>query len=651
MFSRSKLCSCPAARATGAGSRGRTSLTLTALMAGLLASSGAQAQCHTGLTQLFPFGNGGGVNALTSVIDTVNIAFLTTSSAFVSAPEGVAPDELGGGVWARAIGGTVDTKATSNFNGQFVATVIVPPSSSQVLVVNGLESCGTKVRQDYGGFQTGHDISILNEGNTGANWHVGVTAGYVEAGAKDTGGTFTGNFEVPFAGVYTAFSKSNFFADGQARLDYFQSELNDPLVNGIINQRLDARGYSLIGNVGYRFDLPEKWFIESSVGGVLSRVSVDPFDVTGTLLLPMNPGVAFPGTAQVHDIESELGRASMRVGTSISLDDELVVAQPFFTASVFHEFAGNVTSTVSTNGSASAGPSGDSIAWSGAGTFTTSRVGTYAQFGVGSAFQFVNTGWLAYVRADYRTGESIEGFSVNAGLRYQLTPEMASLKNGGSLKDSPAEWGGYDWTGFYMGGSIGSTWGGQHWFFPSFGTATDPDFAGLLAGVQAGYNYQMGRMVVGMEGDFGFSNARGARPCPSAFFFSCEDNVDQLGSLSARLGYTLGRALLYAKGGLTFGEVTAQGHLDAGTTNVIGFSLASPVSTTIWAGGWTGGGGMEFALTEKLSAKAEYMHYDLGKDTYTVDNSGFGQIVANASGNTVRVGVNYHIAPYPTYKE
>ena len=67
--------------------------------------------------QYFPFGAGSGVNALTSVISTVNTAFLNNGSAFVSAPA-AAPDSQGGGVWVRAVGGTVDTQANSSFNGQ-----------------------------------------------------------------------------------------------------------------------------------------------------------------------------------------------------------------------------------------------------------------------------------------------------------------------------------------------------------------------------------------------------------------------------------------------------------------------------------------------------------------------------------------------------
>ena len=52
---------------------------------------------------------------------------------------------------------------------------------------------------------------------------------------------------------------------------------------------------------------------------------------------------------------------------------------------------------------------------------------------------------------------------------------------------------------------------------------------------------------------------------------------------------------------------------------------------------------MEFALTDRWSAKAEYMYYDLGKESYRINNG----LVADAEtrGSTVRIGVNYHFGP------
>ena len=620
-----------------------------ALMAGLFASSAAQAQCtHTGNTPLpanvwFPLGTGSGVNALTSVIETVNTAFLTSTSAFISAPGNVSPDQQGGGEWVRGIGGWVDTKSTGFLN------VVIPDYAFG----KGTATCNTTVQQTYGGFQVGHDISVLNDSTFGANWHFGVTGGYVESNAKDVtpfggvdspAGSLAANFQVPFAGLYGAATKGNFYIDGLARVDYYQAEVNDPVGSGLFNQRLDARGYSLTGDIGYRFDLPEKWFIEPSLGGVVSHVNVDPFDVSGTQVTGTGNGLQ--GTVQIHDFDSELGRASLRVGTTVATPD--MIAQPFFTASVYHEFAGDVTTSISAI---------SSNYLPGTGTLTTSRIGTYGQFGLGSSFQLVDTGWLGYARVDYRTGDNIEGWNLNAGLRYQFTPEahLESLKDTpGSLKDAPVAWTGHDWTGLYVGGAAGGTIAYQHWDFASAGTSTNPDLAGVLVGGQAGYNYQVGQFVAGIEGDWDYTNARGGKACPNAFFFSCETDADQLGSVAARLGYTWGRALFYAKGGWAFGEVTAQGHLNPGTDSPYFYDaktgkvekylhfLENPVSTTNWENGWTVGGGMEFALTDRWSAKAEYMHYSLGAASFTVGDRGSVASIPT-SGDLVRVGLNYHI--------
>ena len=606
-----------------------------ALMVGVTASSGAQAQCVNTLPQLYaaavPFGQGGSINAISSVITTVNTAFLTNTTAFVSAPGNPAQDQQGGGVWVRGVDGSAETKSSSNF---------------VIDGVSGSDNCHTKVDQDFRGFQAGSDISALNS-FLGANWHVGLTAGYVESKSSDVTpgiGSLTADFQVPFAGVYAAFSRGNFFADGQARVDFYQGEVNDPTANGIFNQRLDARGYSLTGNVGYRFDLKDNWFVEPSTGGVLSKVIVDPFNVSGTLA--NQSGGTFPGTAQIHDIDSALGRASVRVGTSVASQDGLMVAQPFFTASIYHEFAGDIKTTLTTESNPLLGGFQQYT-----GNVTTSRIGTFAQFGIGSAFQFVNTGWLGYVRVDYRTGDNIESVSLNTGLRYQFTPDagLDSLKDApGGLKDGPAASAVHDWAGLYLGASAGGLAGSEYWTFPN-GNATDPGFAGYLLGGQAGYNYQVGRIVAGIEADLGAANARGGKHCPNAFFFSCEADVDDLGSVAARLGYTWGRALIYAKGGLAFADVTAQGHLNAGGTTILGVPnfLATPVSTSKTENGWTFGGGVEFALTEKWSAKAEYQHYELGSASFRVSDDAGDVPDISTRGDLVRVGVNYHLGLDP----
>jgi opacity protein-like surface antigen len=591
-----------------------------------LISSAANAQCI------------GTFNAITSVVGTVNTAFLPSGSAFLSAPAS-APDQQVGGVWTKTVGGTVDTQVNSGFNGLFTVTSPIGPVPANLNL-----SCQGKIGQDFIGFEAGHDIAVLNTGNSGASWHFGVLAGYVEANGKATvpgapEDTQSANFHAPSAGLYTAFSKGSFFADVQARLYELQAES--------LGQRLDARGYSFTGNVGQRFDLGGNWTLEPSVGGVFSRTSFDRLDFANATDflsapivfqgVPISSGV-LNGTMQINDVESALGRASVKLGTSLPLYGGQIIAYPFVTANVFHEFAGNATASLAGFGSVSS-PFG-TLPFQGSAILTARSIGTYAQFGAGSAFQLADTGWLGYARVDYRTGDNIEGISVNAGLRYQLNPGTASFKDGGgSMKDAPAV--GYNWSGPYVGLSAGSTWGHTHLAFQ--GATADPDYAGYLAGGQAGYNFQTGRFVWGFEGEVGTSNAIGAKTCTSQpLFFSCEDGMDRFGALTARFGYTWGRALFYAKGGWAIGEVTAGTKLNAGVS-VPPPGGMSPASSTNWENGWTVGGGMEFALTDRWSAKAEYMHYEFPQNIFIVAQN----VAANATtgGDTVRIGVNYHFAP------
>src|SRR5262245_28708156 len=133
--------------------RFRTRVTLgTTIAFGLLQSSAAWAECRDNfavggvalpeLASLLPFGQGGSVNSLVSVINTVNTSFLTSTSAFVSAPGGPRPDQQGGGVWIRGMAGTVDNNNTGT-------TTIPSVFNPAPVPVTGSQVCNTTTRLDY----------------------------------------------------------------------------------------------------------------------------------------------------------------------------------------------------------------------------------------------------------------------------------------------------------------------------------------------------------------------------------------------------------------------------------------------------------------------------------------------------------------------
>jgi outer membrane immunogenic protein len=92
---------------------------------------------------------------------------------------------------------------------------------------------------------------------------------------------------------------------------------------------------------------------------------------------------------------------------------------------------------------------------------------------------------------------------------------------------------------------------------------------------------------------------------------------------------------------VAFGDVTLQTKQNAGTPIPPSNTPVNGSSETLV--GWTAGAGMEFALTNHVSAKAEYMYFDLGKEHYTVDNN--LRVDGDTRGSTVRIGINLHFNP------
>jgi len=111
-------------------------------------------------------------------------------------------------------------------------------------------------------------------------------------------------------------------------------------------------------------------------------------------------------------------------------------------------------------------------------------------------------------------------------------------------------------------------------------------------------------------------------------------NTDQLGSVTGRLGYTWGPALLYAKGGYAWRDGNNIGVTVAGVPQ--GFTTSGNRKD-----GYTVGGGLEYMFAPNWSAKAEYQYYNFGNTTFA---TGPADIVGTRFRNdehTVKVGVNY----------
>jgi hypothetical protein len=420
-------------------------------------------------------------------------------------------------------------------------------------------TCPGSVRETFAGVQVGQDIARLNWG--GWNLHWGTTAGYLSSHATDNTGGST-NFEVPFLGTYLVATYGRFFADLMVRKEFYSADLTNTTV-GLFGQQIGAHGWSVATSVGYNFALANNWFIEPSAGFIWSRTEVDPFNISGG---PNANGIVSTFTSNA--VESEIGRLSLRGGTTIS--SGYMIWQPFASASVFHEFAGNVTSTASSlpNGAfAAVGicPACVVTPITLTGTNSTTRVGTYGQYSLGLAAQVANTGWLGFVRVDYRNGNNIEGWTGNGGIRYQFTPETiaaAVMPTKAPARDGdPAHLLDRLLCGRLPGRGL---WKDRYTVCRrSRGAGNNPRVFGGLGGGQIGYNYQINQWILGVEGDVGAANIHGARTCGTAngkdafgnqvafspAYLNCQNEVKWMATAAARIGYAWERTLFYVKAG------------------------------------------------------------------------------------------------------
>lgn len=164
----------------------------------------------------------------------------------------------------------------------------------------------------------------------------------------------------------------------------------------------------------------------------------------------------------------------------------------------------------------------------------------------------------------------------------------------------------YSWAGPYLGGNIGYEWGSVD------NNPSKP--SGFVGGVQAGYNFQNGPWVFGVEGDI---QATGADNTFAPWKFS----NPWFGTLRGRAGYAFSNVLFYGTAGLAFGELRGQtfGWTESHTT-----------------AGWTIGAGAEVGLAPNWSVKLEYLYIDLSTSQFAITGVSNGY-----SASVVRAGVNY----------
>ena len=226
----------------------------------------------------------------------------------------------------------------------------------------------------------------------------------------------------------------------------------------------------------------------------------------------------------------------------------------------------------------------------------------------------------------------------------------------------------YSWTGFYVGANLGGAFDNKsgalipNGFTAPLSTSTSDSDSGFIGGGQAGYNWQNGTFVYGVETDIDYINlgGSGSTSTASANFGGTtlttrrEDGDGFLGTFRGRLGYAgFDRTLLYITGGLAYGDFgsryTSANFTTAGGLTAASYGVNNNDDVRV---GWTIGAGVEYAITPNISVKGEYLYADLGRKNYQLVGTSVGtqgtSFNAHSDGSTqiARVGLNYKFTSY-----
>jgi outer membrane immunogenic protein len=233
----------------------------------------------------------------------------------------------------------------------------------------------------------------------------------------------------------------------------------------------------------------------------------------------------------------------------------------------------------------------------------------------------------------------------------------------------------YDWSGFYIGGFIGGGWAQNDAFDPDIGfvgigvpagtlpVSTTTTASGFIGGIEGGERYQFGKLVIGWEADMAWGNvnnttttAVGLPLFPGIVINrTLTDNLKWTGTATSSVGIAHDRWLVYGKAGIGWA------HFDQTDNSSITFG-GGPTAPFFGAisgedrVGWTVGTGVEWAIWNNWSIKAEYDYIDFGTKTTVVSGTlGAGAFVAGAPvtgsvQNTLheqqfKFGINWHIMP------
>jgi len=250
------------------------------------------------------------------------------------------------------------------------------------------------------------------------------------------------------------------------------------------------------------------------------------------------------------------------------------------------------------------------------------------------------TGKIEYLYVDL--GDRTDVFAggaqaIRSDLRENIFRVGLNYRIGGNSMYAPTVVA--NWNGFYLGGNFGSGTARNRSTVLDVNSGDVSNFNlaadGFNGGVQAGYNWQTGSTVFGIETDIQGASLEDNKTC-----FDCgtgltvNSKLPWFGTVRGRLGYSVGPSLFYATGGFAYGGVKT-------AFNNIGISETRT--------GWTAGAGIETPFTllglfgPNWTSKTEYLYVDLGRSTNAFDLGNAPVVYSTrVQEHIFRTGLNYH---------
>ena len=211
---------------------------------------------------------------------------------------------------------------------------------------------------------------------------------------------------------------------------------------------------------------------------------------------------------------------------------------------------------------------------------------------------------------------------------------------------------GHNWSGPYIGAFAGYGWAKQH--DVSNPNAAEQKADDFLGGVTLGYNYQFdNNIVLGAEIDQSFGKVGKSWGGSNQYDpYYGEDSISNLGTARVRVGYAADRFLPYITGGLAWADLKHGLGCDVNRVPVTNGCQNNPYGLTSFETNKSGyefgyalGAGVEYAVTDSISLKTEYLYADFGKNKVTLSDPNYPALSERnfkSSIHTIRVGLNYH---------